>query len=85
MPRQADAASITVTASNGSSVTLTASDGSSQSSLNVSIVTDTPSINDRPAFISPIPDIHTTMNVPATISIPVVEGDTGVPLYYDST
>ena len=75
---------VTVGASNGSSVTLTASDGSSQSSIQASLVSFTPSIYDRPAFFGPIPDITTTMNAPVTVSLPVVEGDAGVALAYNS-
>ena len=74
---------VTVTASNGSSVKITASDGTLQSSLGVTLATDTPSPNDHPAFITDIPDIYATMGqTTITFPVPVTEGDTGVALGY---
>ena len=79
-----ETATVTVTASDNSSVTLTASDGTSQPSLDTTLVADTPSTGDHPAFITPVPDVHTTMNTPVTFAIPVTVGDPGVPLAYAS-
>ena len=71
-----------VTASNGSTVTITTDSGTSQSSLAVTLATDTPLTSDRPAFLGALANVYTTMNTPVTISIPVEEGDAGVPLNY---
>jgi cyclophilin family peptidyl-prolyl cis-trans isomerase len=81
-----ETASVTVVASDGSTVTLTGSDGiPGQPSLDVELAADTPSIEDRPAFIEDMPDVYTTMNQPVTVPIPVVEGDAGVRLLYSAT
>jgi cyclophilin family peptidyl-prolyl cis-trans isomerase len=77
-----ETASVSVTASDASPVTLTAADGSSQSAINVVLAQDTPSLNDRPAFIENVPDVYTSVNTPVTVSVPVAEGDAGVGLSY---
>ncbi len=77
-----ETASVSVAASDQSSVTLTAADGSSQSQLSVVLAQDTPSLNDRPAFIQNVPDVYTSVNTPVTVSIPVAEGDAGVAIGY---
>ena len=77
-----ETASVSVTASDASPVTLTAADGSSQAAINVVLAQDTPSLNDRPAFIENVPDVYTSVNTPVTVSVPVAEGDAGVALSY---
>ena len=77
-----EAATLTIKASDGSAVTFTDDAGTSHASMLVSVVTDTPSLGDRPAFLGPQSDVHTTMNTPVTQPIPAVEGDAGVPLIY---
>ena len=80
-----ETSSVTVTASTGS-VTLTDSDGSSQSALSVVLATDTPSLNDRPAFVAKnMPNVTMDTNTSISVSVPVVEGDAGVGLAYGGT
>ena len=57
---------------------------SSQAAINVVLAQDTPSLNDRPAFIENVPDVYTSVNTPVTVSVPVAEGDAGVARYGDS-
>lgn len=80
-----DTATITVTASDGSSVLITGDDGASDSSLVVTLITDTPSSEDRPAFITTVADVYVTANETTTFDIPVTQGDSGVTLEYGAT
>ena len=76
-------ATVDVVASDNSTVTMTDTAGvAGQPSLDVSLATDTPSTGDRPAFVDNVPDVYTTMNQPVTFTIPVEEGDAGVPVAY---
>ena len=79
-----ETADVAVVASDGSSVSLTDSDGTTgHTSLDVALAADTPSTQDRPAFVErTMPDVHTTMNQSVTFPIPVDEGDAGVPVAY---
>ncbi|MEN6452332.1 MAG: peptidylprolyl isomerase, partial [Thermoguttaceae bacterium] len=85
-------ANVTVTASDGSAVLIMASDGSTQTSVSTSLTSDTPSTNDRPAFIEDtMPDIRMATTGPTAhpvswdvVPIPVQEGDAGVALAYDA-
>jgi len=46
------------------------------------LAADTPSLQDRPAFVKNIPDVYTTMNQSVSFPIPVGQGDAGVSLAY---
>ncbi len=85
-----ETASVTVTASDNSTVSLTGSDGTTELTLAVALPSgspnNTPSINDRPAFINQnMPDVYTDVNTPVTVPIPAREGDAGVPLAYGAS
>jgi cyclophilin family peptidyl-prolyl cis-trans isomerase len=72
--------SVTVTASDHTSVVF---DGTSVSSLDVALANDTPSLNDRPAFIDDMPDVYTTVDTPVTFPVPIGVGDAGVQIDYN--
>jgi cyclophilin family peptidyl-prolyl cis-trans isomerase len=78
-----ETSNVSVATSDNSTVTLTGSDGTTGAVLAAVLATDTPSLQDRPAFIAQtMPDVHTTMNTPVTFPIAVVQGDPGVALAY---
>ncbi len=78
---------VSVVASDGGKVTMTDSDETSgHTTLSVTLAADTPSTQDRPAFINQtMPDVKTTMDTPVTFPIDYQEGDAGVALSYGAS
>ena len=79
-----EAATVNVTASNGSTVTITTDDGH-QPVVARRHPCRRYAVDVRSSRLpGRMPNVYTTMNTPVTISIPVEEGDAGVPLSYQA-